>query len=307
MSSFPFSPMRTILLFLALSIPTLVLASNTGAASDRCSSNNNHLDPASKNFISDCSDQTFCSGTDVANSTCIPRQCRRDEFPFGFSTGEALPPLCPRGSFCPDEGSGCRPLVPAGRPCELNRDEQCGPPPDWEDLSSTQNFNGSICLRSVCMHANVTLGERCITDNTTYLDIGPSGQQVTNTVSRDNCQSPKFYCDPTQPICERTQPINSPCQADQQCTSMNCAAGTCANPPETPVRIAPWQCALTATAMVGAMAVTCVFLTLLHKRHRLDRSRELRDYYYQQIGLRRSIIALHEAAADQYANEKVVG
>ncbi|KAJ7683683.1 hypothetical protein B0H17DRAFT_1160853 [Mycena rosella] len=270
----------------------------------RCSSNNNHLDPASKKFSSDCSDKTFCSGTDLANSTCIPRQCRRDEFPFGFSVDDVLPPFCPRGTFCPDEGSGCRPLVPAGRPCELNRDEQCAAPPNWKDLASTQNFNGSICLRSMCMYANVTAGDKCITDNTTYIDIGPSGQQVTNTVSRDNCQSPNFYCDPAQLGCQRTLAIDSPCQTDQQCVSLNCAAGTCANPPETPNRIAPWQCALTTTAIVGAMAATCVLLTLLHKRHRLDRSRELRDYYYQQINLRRSIIALHEVAASRYANEK---
>ncbi|KAJ7442417.1 hypothetical protein FB451DRAFT_1297266 [Mycena latifolia] len=289
--------MRTILLVLALTIPTLVFASAADATTGRCSSNNNHLDPASKKFISDCSDQTFCSGTNIANSTWIPRQCRRDEFPFGFSASEVLPPLCPRGTFCPDEGSGCRPLVPAGHPCELNRDEQCAPPPDWEDLASTQNFNGSICLHSICML-------RCITDITTYIDIGPSGQQVTNTVTRDNCQSPKFYCDPGQLVCQRTLRIKAPCQADQQCASLNCAAGICANPPETPNRIAPWQCALTATAMVGAMATTCVLLTFLHKRHRMASSKELRDYYYQQISLRRSIIALHEAAVDRYVNEK---
>lgn len=134
------------LLILSLAIPTLVLADAAG----RCSSNNNHLDPASKKLISDCSDQTICSGTDINNSTCIPRQCRRDEFPFGFSAGEILPLLCLDGMFCPDEGSGCRALALVGHPCELNRDEQCAPPPNWTDLASTQNFNGSICLRSVC-------------------------------------------------------------------------------------------------------------------------------------------------------------
>ncbi|KAJ7157636.1 hypothetical protein C8R43DRAFT_882992 [Mycena crocata] len=296
--------MRTILLAFGLTLPTLVYPS-VAVPTNRCSSNNNHLDPASKKFMSDCSDHTFCSGKDLNNSTCVPRQCRRDEFPFGFSTGEALPPLCPRGSFCPDEGSGCRPLVAAGRACELNRDEQCGPPPDWEDLANTQNFNGSICLRSVCMwvyillrgqrvlnnyslfcssrYANVTLGDRCITDNTTYIDIGPGGQQITNTVIRDNCRSPAFYCNPTELLCERTLPVGSLCQTDQQCTLFNCAGGTCADPPETPLRIAPWQCALTMTAIVGAMVATCVLLSLLHKRHRAGRSRELREYYSQQI------------------------
>ncbi|KAJ7846916.1 hypothetical protein B0H13DRAFT_2406724 [Mycena leptocephala] len=294
------------LLVLCLAIPTPVFTV-AALSAGQCSSNNNHLDPASKKFISDCSDQTFCSGSDIKNSTCVPRQCRRDEFPFGFSAGELLPSLCPDGRFCPDEGSGCRPLVPAGHPCELNRDEQCAAPPNWEDLASTQNFNGSLCLRSVCMYANVTLGERCLTDDTTYLDVGPSGQQVANTVTRDNCRSPQFYCNPTKLLCENTLALGSLCLTDLQCTSFNCNAGTCANPPETPLRIPPWQCTLTATAIFMAMIAICVLLTLLHKQHRLDRSRELRDYYYQQISLRRSIIDLHVAAADLYLKEKVVG
>ncbi|KAJ7081860.1 hypothetical protein B0H15DRAFT_853821 [Mycena belliarum] len=298
--------MRTqaILLVLALATPTLVFSSDAGATSRKCSSNNNRLDPASKKFMSDCSDQTFCSGPDVATSTCIPRECRRDEFPFGFSAGAPLPPLCPRGTFCPDEGSGCRPLVPPGRPCELNRDEQCAPPADWAQLASTQNFNGSICLHSVCRHANATLGERCVTDITTYLDVGPSGEQVDNTVTRDDCQSPKFYCDPSQLVCQETLAVKSACQTDQQCTSLNCAAGICIDPPATPAHVAQRQCALTAAAMVGAMIATCVGLTFLHRRNRLQHARELRDYYYQQTSLRRFIIELHEGAAGHYVNEK---
>ncbi|KAJ6507691.1 hypothetical protein C8R47DRAFT_1208735 [Mycena vitilis] len=295
--------MWTPLLILSLALPTLVFADTPG----RCSSTNNHLDPASKKFVSDCSDQTFCSGSDITDSTCVPRQCWRDEFPFGLAAGEILPPLCPAETFCPDEGSGCRPLVPVGDPCELNRDEQCAPPPDWEALASTQNFNGSLCLRSLCMYANVTLGERCITDNTTYLDVGPSGEQITNTVTRDNCQSPQFHCNPIQLLCEHTLPLKSSCDADSQCTSVNCDTGICANPPETPLQVPPWQCALSLTAIVVAMIVVCVLLTLMHDRHCRDQSRALRDYYHEQVSLRRSIIALHVAAADRYMDEKVVG
>lgn len=69
-------------------------------------------------------------------------------------------------------------------------------------------------------YANVTLSERCITDNTAYLDVGPDGEQVANTVTRDNCQSPQFYCNPTSLVCEHTLPLSSPCQADLQCTSV---------------------------------------------------------------------------------------
>ncbi|KAJ7614148.1 hypothetical protein FB45DRAFT_802703 [Roridomyces roridus] len=291
------------LLLPVLTLSTLVSAS-VSVQVGHCSSDNNRLDPASKNFVSDCSDQTFCSGRDPTTSICVPRQCRRDEFPFGIAAGEDVPPLCQRGPFCPDDGSGCRTLVPAGSACELNRDEQCGAPPDWRDLASEQNFNGSICLRQLCMYANATLGDRCVTDNTTYIDVDFGGEQISSAVTRDNCQSPQLYCNPTDLVCEPTLPLNAPCRGDRQCSSLTCAAGKCANPPETPLRIAPWQSALTAAAILGAMLTTCILLNLLDKRHRLDRTRELRDYYYDQTSLRRSIIALHTAAADKSVDEK---
>lgn len=117
-----------------------------------CSVTNNHLDQSSHKLISECTDQTFCSTAE--NGTCLPRRCRRDEFPFGFDIEHSLPPLCADGSFCPDEGSGCQPLASVGTPCQLNRDEQCAPPPDWKDLTNSQNFNGSICLRSICAYVS---------------------------------------------------------------------------------------------------------------------------------------------------------
>lgn len=121
-----------------------------------CSASKNHLDPTSHKFVSQCSDLTFCSvASGALNDTglCEPRLCRRDEFPFGYSATDVLPPLCPASSstYCPDEGSGCRPLVEVGGPCQLNRDEQCAAPIDWEDLAGSQNFNGSVCLQSICM------------------------------------------------------------------------------------------------------------------------------------------------------------
>jgi hypothetical protein len=115
-----------------------------------CSSLKNHLDPLNHRFISNCDDLTYCS--DSVNGTCLKRGCRRDEFPFGYSnTDPFLPPLCSAGTFCPDEGDSCKPLVGVGGPCQLNRDEQCAPPPDWEDLAGPQNFNGSVCLHFQCM------------------------------------------------------------------------------------------------------------------------------------------------------------
>ncbi|KAJ7067371.1 hypothetical protein C8F01DRAFT_1342338 [Mycena amicta] len=81
--------------------------------------------------------------------------------------------------------------------------------------------------------------------------------------------------------------------------------GLCKNPPETPLRIAPWQSALVATAMVGAMVAIFMLLTILHKRHSLDKSRELRDYCYQQLNLRKTIIRMRAAGGDKVAEDQV--
>ncbi|KAF8895988.1 hypothetical protein BD779DRAFT_1493331 [Infundibulicybe gibba] len=266
-----------------------------------CSTADNHLDPLSHKFMSECAEQNFCS---ALNGTCVPRLCRRDEFPFGF--GDDLPPLCSPGTFCPDDGSGCKPLVLLGEGCELNRDEQCAPPLDWDDLASAKNFNGSVCLHSTCMYANVTLGLPCVTDNTTYIDLGPAGgQQYTYTITRDNCHSPQLYCDPTSMTCARAKPLGAICASDNECETSTCASpGYCTDPPETPTRVAPWQYAITVSCILGAMMATCMMLILLHKRHRYSHYKDIQEYYYEQISLRRSIIALHAAAADRHLVEK---
>jgi len=113
-----------------------------------CSTANNRIDKLSHRFIGDCNDKTLCSGS--IDGACIPKRCRTDMFPFGYKDGDVLAPLCDPGSFCPDEGGGCTPLVEVGQPCQLNQDRQCAPPPNWQELASDWNFNGSLCLGSIC-------------------------------------------------------------------------------------------------------------------------------------------------------------
>jgi len=122
--------------------------SGTSPEGSPCSTANNRIDKLSHRFIDDCNDKTFCSGS--IDGTCIPKRCRTDVFPFGYKDGDVLPPLCSSGSFCPDEGGGCKPLVGVGRPCQMNQDRQCAPPLNWQELASDWNFNGSLCLGSVC-------------------------------------------------------------------------------------------------------------------------------------------------------------
>ncbi|KAI0955589.1 hypothetical protein AcV7_006215 [Taiwanofungus camphoratus] len=300
--------MFTSLVVLFLS-SVFILFARSGVVSQggACSLSDDHLDAASHKFMSDCNDQTFCSTPTnlTSDGTCQPRLCRRDEFPFGYGPGDSLPSLCPRNSFCPDEGSGCKALLTAGQPCQFNRDDQCAPPPDWEDLANNQNFNGSLCLQSTCMYANGTLGQHCVVDDVTYIDIGPDGQQISNIITRDNCQTPHFYCDRNATECVQTKTLGATCGADRECQTYNCGTGgTCTEPPEMPLHVAGWQYALTVLSVILAMAATIVMLVVLHKRLRLKRYREIREYYEEQTSLRRSIVALHAAAADRYEDEK---
>lgn len=91
---------------------------------------------------------------------CVPRACRRDEYPFGFPSNSTLPPLCffpssssstyATGYFCPDSGNGCRIVLSPGSTCELARDEQCAVEPIG--LSDKGVNEGALCLNRVCTY-----------------------------------------------------------------------------------------------------------------------------------------------------------
>ena len=143
-----------------------------------CSPKSTRLNPSTHKLISECVETSFCwapPGSPV-NATglgvCIPRRCRRDEFPFGYGTygggtggrskvkgsmvqlangtGVELPPLCANGAFCPDNGSGCQLQVLVGERCELARDEQCAPPPPNAEVA--EKDNRATCLMMTCTY-----------------------------------------------------------------------------------------------------------------------------------------------------------
>jgi len=150
-----------------------------------------------------------------------------------------LPKRCDIGEFCPDEEDACQPLLEVGSLCQLNRDgqfpdifatcftlrftksnlslDECGPPPNWQELASPKNHNGTLCLNYRCTYvvaslffvrgstahgisrkntwltslryfssyANVTLGNPCIVENTPYFAYAAgTGDQFINVVSR---------------------------------------------------------------------------------------------------------------------------
>ncbi|KIY49298.1 hypothetical protein FISHEDRAFT_65324 [Fistulina hepatica ATCC 64428] len=276
-------PMRILLCVLLSLWSALPVLSGFVGQGGNCSKREDHVDPGSHKFLSQCDDQTCAS----SNGTCASRLCRRDEFPLGYPLdkppGALPPPLCPAGTFCPDEGSGCRTQVGFGMPCQLERDDQCAPPPDWQRLASAYNNNGSICLGAVCRYANVTLGKPCIFDNTTYIDVGPDGKLYMLAIARDNCRSPQLYCDVSKRTCVPAKALGESCLVDQECEKRNCRANACTEPPGTPRRVPTWQYVVTSFFVLVAMVSISIFLTLAHKRHRVQKYQEIRDYYFEQM------------------------
>lgn len=143
-------------------------------SSEPCDVGNNRLQTGTYQFWSECNSVSYC---DEATKTCQPKRCRKDDFPFGYPQGSNdIPPKCPKGEFCPDEGTDCQPLLQVGSACQLNRDgellyllqcpvcakktslpqDQCEAPPNFKELADNSgrglNFNGSVCLNNVCMY-----------------------------------------------------------------------------------------------------------------------------------------------------------
>ncbi|KAF8972265.1 hypothetical protein BDZ97DRAFT_1650330 [Flammula alnicola] len=293
-----------------------------------CSPKNTKLNPATHKLISECVETTFCWAPPgsppkaVGLGVCLPRLCRRDEFPFGYGlkandTTVELPPMCSKGMFCPDNGSGCRLQVKMGEKCELARDEQCEAPPSDPNIKGGENK--SVCLNMICTPATLPLNAPCSIENTTYVsDINrgaAGGGQYITAVIKHNCLSPGLFCDPTPPdlnasgpTCQQTKKLGQKCRFDAECELQNCLSpsNTCGMPPETPLRIAPWNWVATVLFIILSMTSAFLVLLFMHKRRRYKRYQELQEYYHEQISLRRSILALHAAAAEQLSLTKTV-
>lgn len=112
-------------LLIAFAAATVALAQDTietsGNFSAPCVQSDNKLSFGNYQLSTDCDSAFFCAD----NSTCAYKGCRRNVFPFGYSTNDTLPPFCGDGSFCPDEEDQCLPLLSVGSPCQLNRDGAC--------------------------------------------------------------------------------------------------------------------------------------------------------------------------------------
>ncbi|KAG1815923.1 uncharacterized protein BJ212DRAFT_1447001 [Suillus subaureus] len=246
---------------------------------ENCTIGNNRLQFGTYQFHSDCDAQTYCS----SQGTCELKGCRKDQYPFGYLPDAYIPPRCPSGQFCPDESDACQPWLPVDSPCQLNRDDQCEPPPNWQELADTSQW------------ANVTVGQPCEVENTAYVAYAGTNEFV-DIVSRGNCQIGS-YCDSQSLVCIKTKQLEETCDADKECLSFNCLKkGVCGRGADSPKHFGIWVYVMVGVGIFGGMFATLIALFLIHRRQR-DQEREKRlQYWLEQNALRQSIMQMKEIA-----------
>ncbi|ORX37634.1 hypothetical protein BD324DRAFT_680542 [Kockovaella imperatae] len=257
-----------------------------------CDQSHTHLDTNTWNLVTDCDATTWCAD----NSTCANKGCRKDIYPFGYNNVpfDKLPPLCPTGQFCPDEGSYCLPQEAVGDPCQKDRDDECQPPPNYKQLAGFLNVNGSICLNFTCFYANVTLGQNCKIDNTVYTAYTAAGSEYAFIVSRDNCAN-GLYCDGTALKCFRAKLEGAACAGNKECLTYNCQNNKCDRAAYEPIHPPAWVFVVVGLGIVALIVVTMVSLWFTHRRTRRENQVKLEQYYNEQIAYRQSIMTMSNA------------
>lgn len=280
-------------LFLLLSTAFFVQSISAKVAlGGACSQDDNRLDSATGAFVTDCDSATYCSDDGV----CVAKTCRKDEYPLGYSgvSFADLPPLCPTGQFCPDEGSGCLDQIAVGGGCQLDRDDECQPPTDYLELAGALNVNGSTCLNYICYYANATLGTTCVFENKAYLAYTSTGSSYAYVWSRDNCAN-GLYCDGSSALCVKKYAKGTACDANKECLSYYCVDGYCHAAAGDPKHPGDWVYAIVAICIFGLMAGVMVGLWIFHKKSRQQRRIELDQYESEQAAYRQALLSLSNA------------
>lgn len=246
---------------------------------------------------------TLSSSSAISTSTfappdfglCVDKQCRRDEFPFGYKgvPFDTLPRQCSADQYCPDDESQCEPLLPLGLPCLLNRDDSCE---NKQQLNNNTTLFQVLCLQGLCRLADAGLDEVCIVDSTSYIGYNETGHQVLATFTRDDCQK-GLYCQETTSRCQKEKSIGSTCQENRECLDFYCNNQTCQRAPETLRRIPIWAWILIGFIILTSLIIIVFSLYGIHLRHRANRSEELDQFFSQQWQYRNSILSMHAAAA----------
>ena len=102
--------------------------------------------------------------------------------------------------------------------CPFPSTDECVPPPNQAELSSSRNVNGSVCLNQVCYYSDVEIGQGCVVENLAFVGfktVDGVQQTFSDVRSKDNCKY-GGYCDGSQKICIKTLNVGDACDADKK-------------------------------------------------------------------------------------------
>ncbi|KAI7865180.1 hypothetical protein BDF14DRAFT_1875670 [Spinellus fusiger] len=205
----------------------------------------------------DSCDNVYLYCNPITN-TCSNKGCTNADYLKGWDVLlRKMPDRCTSTTYCPDNNSQCRPLLPVGASCELQRDDEC-------------TGNLGICLNSTCFIKGAPLNGNCGSERTTYISYNAGGFAIEQTIVRDNCTL-GTYCGDIS-ACIPSKPIQESCSQDRECLSGTCSnGGLCVNGPEIFHTIQPWLWGVLAAAVA---VFVCVILGALWVLHRYQSNKE---------------------------------
>ncbi|KAG0189506.1 hypothetical protein DFQ28_003320 [Apophysomyces sp. BC1034] len=162
-----------------------------------------------------------------------------------------MPSRCNSETYCPDDNSQCKPLLPIGSVCELQRDDECA-------------GRNAICLNATCFIKGAPLSGSCGADRTSYSSLDAEGEAMQQTIIRDNC-TVGTYCGPAA-LCIESKPNGQECEQDRECLSGTCSNDyVCINGPEVFHTIKPWLWGVLGAAVAVFVIIILGALWILHR------------------------------------------
>ncbi|KAG2173298.1 hypothetical protein INT43_004672 [Umbelopsis isabellina] len=173
-------------------------------------------------------------------------------------------------TYCPDNNSGCKNLLATGATCEYQRDDECAGP-------------YSICLNTVCLVKGVPLEGPCNSEITNYTSYDSKGNQVSQTIIRDNCTI-NTYCNYLNTrLCISSKGMGNACDQDIECLSDNCGEVThkCEVAADSFHQVPHWAWGVVASVIFIFVVSTLLFLWLLH-RYQSKKEHEKASRFFEE-------------------------
>ncbi|KAI8578506.1 hypothetical protein K450DRAFT_247204 [Umbelopsis ramanniana AG] len=238
--------------------------------------------------------EDFCNNVylycDATTRRCQYKGCSNSDYIHGWDLKvHTFPERCnTRAQYCPDDQSQCRPLLPDGAKCEPQRDDEC-------------SGSYAMCLNSTCLIKGAPLSGFCGSEVTNYVSYDSSGQQILQTIIRDNCTQ-GLYCDYTEShTCILAKAVGVSCTQDNECLSDNCVESnnTCGVAADSFHKVSAWVWVVLAISIFLFVVTTLLLLWFLHRYQSKQEHEKARRFFEQAQ-------RFSKLAEDEKLNEKAL-